>query len=85
MNISNLLTVSAAVTIAVAGTIYGQKSDPVINYYAVTPSGCISSTNPGCVSSGTQPCTVTINGMACPIRRQADAGTACAVTMYKNL
>jgi hypothetical protein len=85
MNISNLLTVSAAVTIAVAGTIYGQKSDPAINYYAVTPTGCVSSTNPGCVASGSSLCTVVIDGNVCNVRRQADAGGPCAVTMYKNL
>ena len=85
MNISNLLTVSAAVTIAVAGTIYGQKSDPVINYYAMTPTGCVSSTNPGCVTTGSTLCTVIINGNVCNVRRQADGGTPCAVSMYKNL
>jgi hypothetical protein len=84
MNISNLLTVSAAVTIAVAGTIYGQKSDPVVNYYAVTPSGCITNSNPGCATSGALQCTVFINGNSCLIKRQADGGTPCAVTMYKN-
>lgn len=84
MNISNLLTVSAAVTIAVAGTIFSQKSDPAINYYAVTPSGCVSNTNPGCVTSGSLLCTVFINGAACPVKRQADGGTPCAVSMYKN-
>lgn len=84
MNISNLLTASAAVTIAVAGTIYSQVSDPAINYYAVTPSGCVMNSNPGCVTSGAQLCTVLIEGASCTIRRQADGGTPCAVTMYKN-
>jgi hypothetical protein len=83
MNISNLLTVSAAVTIAVAGTIYAQH-DPVINYYAVTPSGCILNSNPGCITSGPLQCTVFIDGNSCLIKRQADAGGPCAVTMYKN-
>lgn len=84
MNISNLLTASAAVTIAVAGTIYGHKSDPVINYYAVTPNGCVLNSNPGCVTSGALQCTVFIEGAPCPIKRQAEAGTPCAVTMYRN-
>jgi hypothetical protein len=84
MNISNLLTASAAVTIAVAGTIYGHKSDPVINYYAVTPTGCVLNSNPGCVTSGSLMCTVVIEGVVCNIRRQSDGGGPCAVTMYKN-
>lgn len=84
MNISNLLTVSAAVTIAVAGTIFGQKSEPVINYYAMTPSGCILNSNPGCVSSGTLQCSVMIEGSICPIRKQNDLGSPCVIPMYKN-
>jgi hypothetical protein len=84
MNISNLLTVSAAVTIAVAGTIYSKASDPVINYYAITPSGCVSSSNPGCTTTVGQACTIQIDGVACQVKRQADAGSPCAVTLYKN-
>lgn len=86
MNISNLMTVSAAVTIAVAGTIYSQKSDPVISYYAVTPSGCpVISTPSGCGTTVGATCTVTVDGISgCPVRKNGDAGNPCAIPLYKN-
>ena len=84
MNISNLLTVSAAVTIAVAGTIYSQETDPVVAYYAVTPSGCPVVATPQCGTTVGQACTVTIDGVGYAVKRSSDTGTPCAVTLYRN-
>jgi hypothetical protein len=83
MNISNLLTVSAAVTIAVAGTIYSQ-SGPVVTYYAITSNGCPVVSTPNCTTSGSILCTVVIDGVTCNVRKNADAGSPCAVTMFRN-
>lgn len=83
----NLMLVTAAFfisTVLVVPHIQSAAMPPP--YYAINPvTGlCELSVNPGCVTSGTTQCTITIDGSAAIVRASSQTGIPCAIALYKN-